>query len=196
MKTTTSLKGVGLWKELDQVKRILIAVLIVSGIIHSVSIWAIVRMSYDHKVMVQIPAGTYGGTNVIVGNNKGYMELWANHFLSVISEYSPSNYEDKADYILSHSSTEGEANLRKKLLDTYDEIKRVKAYQSFHPDISTFESVWITKELWKFSVRGRTVIETEVVSEKKTTYEGRKYFILLEYMGNNVRIKDFGYEKI
>jgi len=190
----TSLKGVGLWRELDQVKRILIAVLIVSGMIHLVSIWAIVRMSYGQNVTVQIPAGTYGGTNVIVGNNKGYMELWANHFLSVITEYSPANYEAKADYIISHSSTKGEVALRKKLLDTYDDIKRVNAYQSFHPDLSTFEAVWITEELWKFSVQGRTVIETEVVSEKKTTYGNRKYFILLEYTGNGVRIKDYGYE--
>lgn len=194
--TTTSLKGVGLWKELDQVKRILIYVLILSGILHFASIWAIVRMSYDHNITVQMPAGTYADTNVTVGNNKGYMELWANHFLNVISEYSPSNYQDKANYILSHCSTEDEANLRKKLLDTYDEIRRVKAYQAFHPDLSSLEVVWITEELWKFSVAGRTSIETEVVSEKKTVYENRKYYIFLEYTGNSVRIKDFGYEKV
>jgi len=196
MTAASSLKGIGLWKELDQVKHVLICVLIISGILHFVSIWAIVRMSYDHNVTVQIPAGTYADTDVKIGNNKGYMELWGHHFIGVISEYSPSNYEDKADYILTHCSTEGEVNLRKKLLDTHDEIKRVKAYQTFHPDLSSWEVVWVTDELWKFSVQGETTIETEVVSEKKTIHEKRRYYIFLEYTGNSVKVKDFGYEKI
>jgi hypothetical protein len=196
MTTASSLKGIGLWKELDQVKHVLIYVLIISGILHFVSIWAIVKMSYDHSITVQIPAGTYADTSVKIGNNKGYMELWAHYFLSVIGEYSPSNYEDKANYILNHCSTEDEAILRKKLLDTYDEVKRVKAYQTFHPDLSSWEVVWVTDELWKFSVAGTTTIETQVVSEKKTTHEKRRYYIFLEYTGNSVRIKDFGYENI
>jgi hypothetical protein len=187
------LKGVSVWKQLDQIKKTLIIVLIVSGLVHWASFWLIAKLALNRDITVRIPPGTYQNTAITIGNNKGYMELWGMHFLEVMSEFSPSNYEAKANYLLSYASSKGEKNMRPKFLDGLKEIKETNAYQEFHPKMGSWKTTWLTRELWRIEVEGEAVRETSILNTTTRNKKTRKYYVDIKYSKDGIQLEDFGY---
>jgi len=187
------LKGVTIWRQLDQTVKTMVIALIVAVMIIWASLWLIAKLALNREITIKIPPGTYQNTAVVIGNNKGYIELWGKHFIDVITEFSPTNYEDKANYLLSYASTKGEKNMRPKFLDALKEIKETNAYQEFHPKMGSWKVTWLTTELWRVEVEGETVRETSILSTVTRNKKTRQYYVDIKYSKDGIQLEDFGY---
>ena len=184
----------GLWAALDRTNRILLFVIAALGVVLLGCLWLIARLSLSREVTVHIPPGVYHGTSVVIGNNKGYVMLWGRDFLRTMTEYSPNNYEAKANYLLSYASTAGEKNIRPRLLQEYAEVKRNNAYQEFHANENSWKATWLTRTLWRVEVEGDAVRESPVFRDSEAKRIRRcVYYVDITYDKDGIRLEDFGY---
>lgn len=187
------IRGTEIWNKFDRTVKSLIVVVVVLFLLNWVELWVIAKLALNRNITVQFPPGTYENTSVQAGNNKGYIELWGRHFIDVITEYSPQNFEAKANYLLRYTSSKGDKNLRPKLLTILDDIKKTNAYQEFHPDESTWKTTWLMRELWRVEVEGDVVREVSVSGQSTRSKQRRLYFVDIKYSKDGIQLEDFGY---
>jgi hypothetical protein len=182
-----------IWEKLDRTVKVLIFVAVVQAVLNIVLLQVIAKMYKQKDVTVEFPPGVYVGTEVTAGNNKGYVMLWAQYFIRLVSEFSPRNFGSKVDKILDNVNTVGEKRLKKKLIDELEEIKKNNVYQVFHFDENSWKATWLTRTLWRVEVEGTAVRESSVLSEATRKRTKRRYYIDLRYSESGLEIEDMGY---
>ncbi|GAB5047565.1 TraE/TraK family type IV conjugative transfer system protein [Thermodesulfovibrio sp. TK110] len=187
------IKGIELWNKFDRTVKVLLIIVVVLALFNWVELWIIAKLAFNRNITITFPSGTYENTSVVAGNNKGYIELWGRHFIDVISEYSPQNFEAKANYLLRYTSSKGDKNLRPKLLSILDEVKKTNAYQEFHPDEATWKVTWLTRELWRVEVEGDVAREVSVSGQSVKNKQRRLYYVDIKYSKDGIQLEDFGY---
>ena len=182
----------GLWVALDKINRILILIIAAMVLVLWGAFWLIAKLALDREVTVKIPPGVYENTSITVGNNEGYIKLWGKDFIKTMAEYSPNNYEVKANYLLRYASSKGEKNMRPKFLQEYEEVKKNNTYQEFHSN-GKWKTTWLTRTLWRVETEGEVVRESSVLSQLTRYKKKCLYYVDMTYDKDGLRLEDFGY---
>jgi len=182
----------GLWVALDKLNRILILIIASLVLILYGAFWLIGKLALNREVTVKIPPGVYTDISITVGNNETYIKHWGKDFIKTIAEYSPHNYEAKANYLLRYASSKGDKKIRPKLLQEYEEVKKNNTYQEFHSN-EKWKTTWLTRTLWRVEVEGEVVRESSVLSQLTRNKKNCLYYVDITYDKDGIRLEDFGY---